>query len=40
MWITYTIIFVVLLILELVYFKVADKCNIIDKRMRGRATRR
>ena len=31
MWITYTIIFVVLLILELVYFKVADKCNIIDK---------
>lgn len=31
MWITYTIIFVVLFILELVYFKVADKCNIIDK---------
>lgn len=31
MWLTYGIIFVVLLVLELVYFKVADKCNIIDK---------
>lgn len=30
-WITYTIITVVLLVLELVYFKIADKCNIIDK---------
>ena len=28
---TYGIIFVILLILELVYFKVADRCNIIDK---------
>ena len=31
MWLTYTIIFVVLLVLELVYFKVADRFNIIDK---------
>ena len=30
-WITYSIIAVVLLVLELVYFKIADKCNIIDK---------
>lgn len=30
-WITYAIIAVVLLALELVYFKIADKCNIIDK---------
>lgn len=29
--ITYGIIFVILLVLELVYFKIADKCNIIDK---------
>ena len=28
---TYIIIFLLLLILELIYFKVADKCNIIDK---------
>lgn len=28
---TYLIIFVVLLVLELGYFKIADKCNIIDK---------
>ena len=28
---TYGIIFVILLVLELVYFKIADKCNIIDK---------
>ena len=27
----YGIIFVILLVLELVYFKIADKCNIIDK---------
>ena len=31
MWLTYTIIAVVLLIVELVYFRIADKCNIIDK---------
>lgn len=31
MWMTYIIIFLFLLILELTYFKVADKCNIIDK---------
>lgn len=30
-YITYGIIFVILLALELVYFKIADKCNIIDK---------
>lgn len=30
-YITYGIIFVVLLALELCYFKIADKCNIIDK---------
>ena len=30
-WITYAIIAVVLLALELIYFKIADKCNIIDK---------
>ena len=29
--ITYGIIFMILLVLELVYFKIADKCNIIDK---------
>ena len=29
--ITYIVIFVALLILELVYFRIADKCNIIDK---------
>ena len=29
--ITYGIIFVILLVLELAYFKIADKCNIIDK---------
>ena len=28
---TYLIIFVLLLVAELVYFKIADKCNIIDK---------
>lgn len=30
-WITYGIIAVILVIAELVYFKIADKCNIIDK---------
>ena len=30
-YITYGIIFVILLVLELVYFKIADKYNIIDK---------
>ena len=30
-YITYGIIFVILLVMELVYFKIADKCNIIDK---------
>ena len=30
-WIMYAIIAVVLLVLELIYFKVADACNIIDK---------
>ena len=28
---TYGIIFLILLIIELAYFKVADRCNIIDK---------
>lgn len=28
---SYGIIFVILLVLEIVYFKIADKCNIIDK---------
>lgn len=31
MWTTYAIITVILLALELVYFRIADKCNIIDK---------
>ena len=31
MWLTYSLIAVILLIAELVYFKIADKCNIIDK---------
>lgn len=30
-YITYGIIFIILLALELCYFKIADKCNIIDK---------
>ena len=30
-WITYLIIAAILLVAELVYFKIADKCNIIDK---------
>ena len=31
MWLTYSTIFVVLLVAELIYFRIADKCNIIDK---------
>ena len=31
MWLTYIIIAVLLLAAELVYFRIADKCNIIDK---------
>lgn len=31
MWMTYLIIAVLLVAAELVYFKIADKCNIIDK---------
>ena len=31
MWMTYCIIAVLLLAAELVYFRIADKCNIIDK---------
>lgn len=30
-WITYSIIAVLLLVAELIYFRIADKCNIIDK---------
>ena len=30
-WITYLIIAVILVVAELLYFKIADKCNIIDK---------
>jgi len=30
-WITYGIIAVILVIAELIYFRIADKCNIIDK---------
>ena len=30
-YLVYGIIFVILLVLELIYFKIADKCNIIDK---------
>ena len=30
-YLVYGIIFVILLGLELVYFRIADKCNIIDK---------
>lgn len=31
MWLTYGIITVILIIAELVYFRIADRCNIIDK---------
>lgn len=31
MWYTYIIIAIILLVAELVYFRIADKCNIIDK---------
>lgn len=27
----YSVIFIILLVLEIIYFKIADKCNIIDK---------
>ena len=30
-WITYAVITAILLVLELAYFKIADKCNVIDK---------
>ncbi len=30
-WITYLIIAAILVVAELIYFKIADKCNIIDK---------
>ena len=29
--ITYFIIFILLFVVEIVYFRIADKCNIIDK---------
>lgn len=31
MWLTYSVIAIILLIAELAYFRIADKCNIIDK---------
>lgn len=31
MWLTYIIIALILLVAELIYFHIADKCNIIDK---------
>lgn len=31
MWLTYSVIAVLLLAAELIYFRIADKCNIIDK---------
>lgn len=31
MWLTYGIITVILIIAELLYFRIADRCNIIDK---------
>ena len=31
MWLTYIIIAVLLVVAELIYFRIADKCNIIDK---------
>ena len=31
MWLTYSIVAVILLVAELAYFRIADKCNIIDK---------
>ena len=31
MWLTYGLIAVILVVAELVYFKIADRCNIIDK---------
>ncbi len=31
MWLAYTVITIVLLFAEIIYFRIADKCNIIDK---------
>ena len=31
MWLTYGLITVILIIAEMIYFRIADKCNIIDK---------
>lgn len=31
MWLTYSVIAIILIITELAYFRIADKCNIIDK---------
>lgn len=31
MWLTYGLIAVILVIAELIYFRIADKCNVIDK---------
>jgi len=31
MWSTYLIIAALLVVAELIYFRIADKCNIIDK---------
>jgi UDP-N-acetylmuramyl pentapeptide phosphotransferase/UDP-N-acetylglucosamine-1-phosphate transferase len=31
MWLTYGLIAVILVVAELVYFRIADKCNIIEK---------
>ena len=31
MWLTYSVIAIILIIAELAYFRIADKCNIIDK---------
>ena len=31
MWLAYGIVALILVIAELIYFKIADKCNIIDK---------
>lgn len=31
MWLTYGLVAVILVIAELIYFRIADKCNIIDK---------
>ena len=31
MWLAYGIVALILVIAEVIYFKIADKCNIIDK---------